>query len=199
MRGVETKTANILFYGHELWPDHPTKSLGLRADFAEKNPKTVQAILRAVLEAARWCQDPNNQKELAALLATPNYLNVPVAQLEASLAGKLAWGDGRTAEEPQNAVSFAKDTYPQAREFKWLLSQLSRWGFVDAELDYDRLVDPILRSDLHDQASEALGLQKGARNDQPIRLWDGSSFEHQRAAEYAAAFEVHSRREPAAK
>ncbi len=197
VRGVETKTANILFYGHELWPDHPTKSLGLRADFAEKNPKTVQALLRAVLEAARWCDDKANHKELATLLATPTYLNVPVAQLEAVFAGQLAWGDGRTASEPNNTITYAKDSYPQARDFKWLLSQLSRWGFVDAELDYDRLVEPILRTDLHDQASEALGLPKSVRNDQPLRLWDGSSFEHQRAAEYAAAFEIHSRRAPA--
>lgn len=193
VRGVTADVSDILFYGHELWPDHPTKSLGLRADWAEKHPKTTQAMLRAVIEAARWCDDPANKADLAKLLATPSYLNVPVAQLETVFAGQLAWGDGRTEAAPQHAIHYARDSYPQAREFKWLLSQLSRWGFVAAELDYDALVEPILRTDLHDSAMTALGLDKFMRNDQPLTLWDGSVFEHQKAAEYADAFEIHNR------
>lgn len=193
VRGVNLNVSDILFYGHEFWPNHPTKSLGMRADFADKNPKTVQAMLRAVIEAARWCDDPANKSELAAMLSTPSYMNAPAAELEAVFAGKLNWGNDRTAVEPQHAIHYAKDSYPQAREFKWLLTQLSRWGFVGADLDYDALVEPVLRTDLHDTAMTALGLEKAVRNDEPLTLWDGSVFEHQKAAEYAAAFEVHNR------
>lgn len=195
VRGVRTNVANILFYGHEIWPNHPTKSLGLRADFADKHPKTVRAMLCAVLEAARWCDEPDNRPELARVLATPSYLNVPADQLQDMLLGKLGWGDGRTADEPANAIRYSHDTYPQAREFKWMLAHLCRWGFVPMSVDFDRAVEDVLRTDLHAAATAALGLPAGVRNDEPIVLSDGDRFEHQKARAYVEAFKIHSRKD----
>lgn len=193
VRGVETKVANILFYGHEIWPHHPTKSLGLMAEFADRNPKTVRALLCAVLEAAKWCDQKENRPELARMLATPSYLNVPVGQLEAMFLGKLAWGDGRTAEDPANAIEYSSDTFPQVREFKWLLAHLCRWGFVPMNVDFDRAVEAVMRTDLHTAATEALGLPPGVQNNEPIVLSDGDRFEHQNARAYTEAFQIHSR------
>lgn len=195
VRGVETKTAAVAMYGHELWPGHPTKSLGLMTEFAEKNPKTVRAILRAVHEAALWCDQPDNRPMLAEMLAAPSYLNAPKDQVLAVLEGRLDWGDGRTAHEPQHAITYSVGTAPQPREFKWLMAQLARWGMVEGALDYDVVANSIMRRDLYDSALSDLGVTAAAPIDEPIALWDGTAFDHRRAAEHVREYAVHSRKE----
>src|ERR671917_78904 len=51
----------------ELWDKHPEKSLGMRAAFVDKYPKTTLAILKAVQEAQQWCDSPENYAENAAI------------------------------------------------------------------------------------------------------------------------------------
>src|SRR6187399_2862711 len=38
----------------QIWKDHPEKVLAFTEEFAEKNPKTVKAILRAVTESSQY-------------------------------------------------------------------------------------------------------------------------------------------------
>ncbi len=38
----------------QMWKDHPEKVLAFTEEFAEKNPKTVKAILRAMLESSQY-------------------------------------------------------------------------------------------------------------------------------------------------
>src|SRR2546427_6635281 len=38
----------------QLWRDHPEKVLAFTEEFAEKNPKTVKAILRAMIESSQY-------------------------------------------------------------------------------------------------------------------------------------------------
>ncbi|MBV8879424.1 MAG: ABC transporter substrate-binding protein, partial [Planctomycetaceae bacterium] len=38
----------------DLWKDHPEKVCAFTAEFAEKNPKTVKAVLKALHEASVW-------------------------------------------------------------------------------------------------------------------------------------------------
>src|SRR5438132_11069041 len=41
----------------DLWPDHPEKVCAFSGEFAEKNPKTVKAVLKALHEASVWLDD----------------------------------------------------------------------------------------------------------------------------------------------
>src|SRR5262249_9725402 len=38
----------------QIWKDHPEKVLAFTEEFAEKNPRTVAAILRAMIESSRF-------------------------------------------------------------------------------------------------------------------------------------------------
>ena len=49
----------------EIWKNHPEKSLGMRADWVDKNPKAAMAVLMAVMEAQQWCEKMENKEELA--------------------------------------------------------------------------------------------------------------------------------------
>ena len=44
----------------ELWSKHPEKSLGLRADWVDRNPNAAKALLMAVMEAQQWCDKMEN-------------------------------------------------------------------------------------------------------------------------------------------
>ena len=59
----------------ELWNKHPEKSLGMRADWVDKNPKAAKAMLMAVMEAQQWCDKPENHDEVAAICAKRQWIN----------------------------------------------------------------------------------------------------------------------------
>lgn len=53
----------------EIWNNHPEKVLALGARWAEENPDRLQRLLRALLRAARYCDDAANALAVAALVA----------------------------------------------------------------------------------------------------------------------------------
>jgi nitrate/nitrite transport system substrate-binding protein len=191
-RGVADNTTYVVMYGHEMWPRHPVKSFGMRADWAERNPRTVQAMLRALQEAALWCDRPENRPELAKILSAPSYLNAPVKYVLPPLAGDLDWGDGRREAASKNAISFAADTTPQAREAKWFVSQFRRWGFIEGKPDYEGVTTAVTRPDLHRQAMRDLGLPEPEQDKSILTLWDGVAFDPARPEAYAASFKINN-------
>ncbi|HEY9218197.1 MAG TPA: CmpA/NrtA family ABC transporter substrate-binding protein, partial [Phenylobacterium sp.] len=44
----------IMIYAAEFWRVGPDKVFGLREDWAQRNPETLRAVLRALLQAAAW-------------------------------------------------------------------------------------------------------------------------------------------------
>ncbi|MGE5517899.1 MAG: CmpA/NrtA family ABC transporter substrate-binding protein, partial [Bacteroidota bacterium] len=60
----------------ELWLNHPEKSLAMRSDWVEKNPKAARAVTMAVMEAQAWCDA--NLAEMCQIISGREYLKVPV-------------------------------------------------------------------------------------------------------------------------
>ena len=54
----------------ELWNNHPEKALSLRADYVQANPNATKAILKAVMEAQMFCDDPRQQRRSCKNLLT---------------------------------------------------------------------------------------------------------------------------------
>jgi two-component system, oxyanion-binding sensor len=51
----------IALTGPDIWKGMPEKVLGTTEAFAENNPDTVKALIKALLEAAQWLDDPANR------------------------------------------------------------------------------------------------------------------------------------------
>jgi ABC-type nitrate/sulfonate/bicarbonate transport system substrate-binding protein len=77
--GVEAATAAAAF------PNAIDKVFAVRSDWADGNPEVLQALLRALIRAARWADAAENRKELAALLAGPAYLDQPQGLIRRAL------------------------------------------------------------------------------------------------------------------
>src|SRR5213075_987714 len=97
-----------------IWKDHPEKVCAFMGEFAEKNPKTVKAVLKALHEASVWLDDLNNRPEQVQIVSKATYINCPPEILLGRMQGHYDYGDGRKKED-SNYMIFSKRNcnYPQ--------------------------------------------------------------------------------------
>ena len=69
-----------------LAPLHPEKVLMVTRQYAENNKEQHEHLIAALLEACALCEQPENRKLLARLLALPDYVNAPTECCEGDLA-----------------------------------------------------------------------------------------------------------------
>jgi nitrate/nitrite transport system substrate-binding protein len=98
----------------DMWKDHPEKACAFTAEFADKNPKTVKACLKALHEASVWLDNMENRTEQCAIVSKPTYINCDKEIILGRLLGKLDYGDGR-ANQDEFPMHFSKRNcnYPQ--------------------------------------------------------------------------------------
>jgi nitrate/nitrite transport system substrate-binding protein len=167
----------------ELWPNHPEKVLGMRADWVDSNPNATLALMMAVMEAQIWCDDPANKDELAAIVGRRQWYNVPEKDIIGRLKGEINYGNGRRVSDPLLAMTFwgdrGKASFPWKSLDTWFVTENKRWGTFPGDLDARALVDATNRSDLWLQAAAGLGLDSSGFGDSRgvETLFDGKSFD----------------------
>jgi nitrate/nitrite transport system substrate-binding protein len=177
----------------DLWVDHPEKVCAFTAEFAERNPKTVKAVLKALHEASVWLDDLANRPEQAKIVSQASYINCPEEIILGRMLGKYDYGDGRTKDDSHYMIFSQRNcNYPQAKYAKWWLTQFRRWGMVEGPPDYDGIAKQVMRADLYEEAMKELGYLHGGPNTVPETLFDGVTFDPAKPEEYATSFAVHS-------
>jgi len=147
----------------ELWKNHPEKAFALRGDWVDKHPKATIALLKAILQAQRWCDQPANQEELITILAKQTYINAPAPNLRDRLKGIFNYGDGRTIQDPTLAMKCWSNgsvniSYPYQSHTAWFLTENIRWGKIPADTDVQSIAKATNREDLWQEAAKAIGL-----------------------------------------
>lgn len=178
----------------DMWKDHPEKVCAFTEEFADKNPKTVKAILKAVHEASVWLDDLNNRPEQCDIVSKNAYINCPKGQILPRLQGKLDYGDGRKRED-EYYMHFSKRNcnYPQPKYAKWWLTQFRRWGMVDSAPDYEGVAKKVMRPDIYEEAMKEIGYAHGGANNDAETLFDGVKFDPAADLEaYAKSFDIHN-------
>src|SRR5437868_3973237 len=74
---VDSGSGEIVALGCRIWESGPEKVLAMREDWAEANPDSVDRLLRALDEAAAWCDSAEHRAELAQLLSRADDIGVP--------------------------------------------------------------------------------------------------------------------------
>jgi nitrate/nitrite transport system substrate-binding protein len=177
----------------EMWKDHPEKVCAFTEEFAEKNPKTVKAVLKALYEASVWLDDLKNRPEQAAIVSRPTYINCAPELILGRLLGDYDYGDGRKKKD-ENYMTFHDRgcNYPQAKYATWFLTQFRRWGMLGPNPDYAGIAKKVMRADLYEGALKELGVDPGTASDAPETLFDGVTFDPKDPEKYATSFAVHS-------
>lgn len=175
-----------------IWKDHPEKVCAFTAEFADKNPKTVKAILKALQEASVWLDNMDNRPEAAQIVSAPTYINCPSENILPRLLGKYDMGNGERFRDPNYMIFHDRNcNYPQPKYAKWWLTQFRRWGFVDGAPDYEKVTASVMRPDIYEEAMKEMGVTHGGLSQAPETLFDGFTFDPQGDLEaYAAGFPV---------
>lgn len=177
----------------DIWKDHPEKVCAFTAEFAEKNPKTVKAVLKALHEASVWLDNMKNRPEQARIVSQATYINAPADIILGRLQGHYDFGDGRKKEDPNYMIFHDRNcNYPQPKYATWFLTQFRRWGMVGSAPDYEAIAQQVMRPDIYEEAMKEIGYKHGGRNNSPETLFDGKTFDPGKPEEYATSFEVHS-------
>jgi nitrate/nitrite transport system substrate-binding protein len=177
----------------EIWKDHPEKVCAFSEAFAQKNPKTVKAALKALYEASIWLDDLKNRKEQAEIVSRPTYINCPPEGILPRLMGEYDYGDGRKKKDENYMIFHSRNcNLPQPKYAKWWLSQFRRWGMVDKAPDYDAIAKRVMRVDLYQEALKELGVDPGEVSEAPETLFDGAVYDPKDPEKYATSFAVHS-------
>ncbi len=197
VRAISEELGFTALLSEEIWPDHPEKVLAFTEEFAEANPNSVKAVLKALHEASAWCDDPANHDALAALLAQPEYLNAPAAMIRARLSGAVEYGDGRRQADGLRGLTFQarNANYPQPKHCVWWLSQFRRWDMLPTPPDYLGVAGRVMRPDFYEAAMKELGVTHGGADFAPETLFDGRTFDPSEPEEYAASFLITSIRQ----
>lgn len=177
-----------------IWKDHPEKVCAFTEEFADKHPKTVKAVLKALHEASVWSDKMENREEQATIVSAPTYINCPPETILGRLQGKYDMGDGRRFKDPNYMIFSERNcNYPQAKYCKWWLTQLRRWGFTEGVPDYEAISKQVMRSDIYEEAMKEIGYVHGGFSESVETLFDGAAFDPTGDLEaYAASFAIKS-------
>jgi len=121
------------------------KMFAVRQHWADSHAGTHQALLRALLQAARWCDRQENRAELAELLSRPCYVNAP-----RSLLREILDSEDRPVFHEQAA------NFPWRSQGLWYLDQMRRAGQLPEGGEV--VVDQVFRADIARLAFLDLGL-----------------------------------------
>jgi nitrate/nitrite transport system substrate-binding protein len=144
----------------ELWKGHPEKALTLRADWVDKNPKAAKALLMAVLDAQRWCDNDANKEEMCKILSADKYVKAPAADIIERMRGNFDLGNGRVLTQSPLLMKFWREnaSFPYKSHDTWFVTENIRWGKLDATTEVKSLVDQVNRSDLWREAAKVIGV-----------------------------------------
>ena len=177
----------------QIWKDHPEKILAFTEEFAAKNPKTVKATLRAMLEASQWCDRLENRPRMVEVVSQPQYINTAKEIILGRMLGEYDYGDGRKEKDKHYMTFFDRQTnFPMKSHGVWWLSQFRRWGMVKETPDYKRIVDRVHRPDIYREVAKEMGIEVPREDMKKETLFDGVTFDPAKPEEYAKTFTINS-------
>src|SRR6187431_1912784 len=154
LRAIQDGIGFTVITTQQMWKDHPEKVCAFTAEFADKNPKTVKAVLKALHLSSQYIDKMENRASAAKVVSQATYINCPPEIILARLQGKYDYGDGRPVEQdPYYMIFNDRDcNYPLKSYGYWWLSQFRRWGMVKETPDYAGISKKVIRQDIYLEA-----------------------------------------------
>ena len=147
---------------YELMKNSPEKIFGVTKDFAEKNPKTHLAIIKALIRASMWLDAENNKNrnEGVQMLSQKQYVGADYEVIANSMNGTFEYekGDKRSLAD-FNVFSRYNGSYPYYSDAIWSLTQMRRWGQINEQKPdawYLETAKKVYRPDIFMAAAKAL-------------------------------------------
>jgi bicarbonate transport system substrate-binding protein len=186
----------------QIWPNHPEEYFAMRKEWVEKYPRAAKAILKAIMEAQMWCDDPKNREEMVAILSLRKYFNVPKEFISGPYAGEYLLGDTLQKSTDQSlAIKYWKDakgsvSYPYKSHDLWFLTESVRWGFLPEGIlgQADRIINTVNGEKFWLEAANELGIAKADLPKGTSRgvekFFDGVEFDPEKPKAYLDSLRI---------
>jgi nitrate/nitrite transport system substrate-binding protein len=190
----------------EIWKNKPEKVFGVTRGWAEKNPNTHVAVVKALIRACMWLDaSMANRVEAVKLLAKSNYVGADEAVIGNSMTGTFEFEKGDKRPMPDFNVFFRNyATYPFYSDAIWYLSQMRRWGQItEGKPDswYLDIARKVYRPEVYLSAARALVAEGKAKDsDFPLKtdgfkgvqagFIDGLTYDGRKPNDYLAKFKI---------
>jgi two-component system, oxyanion-binding sensor len=182
----------ILHFVSDILARAAEKVLAVRQHFADEQPGTVAALVRAHGHAATFIEAPENRAEVAALLAAPERIGVAAEVVRRTL-------DGRLKVAPDGSVR-ASDRYlligrsgaarPDPIQAAWLYAQMVRWGQAPMSTELLRAARAVFRPDIYDAVLGAPDSPPAGEPGDGIGAFAGPAFDADDIAAHLAVWDV---------
>ena len=151
----------------DLWRGHPCCTIAMEADFANKQPNTYAALVRAMLRSAAYLNVPSNRDAIVDTLAQQKFLNQPKIVVKQVLTGTYADGLGQVRSEPQR-IGFQPFPWPSMAV--WILAEMKRWNYVKGDVDYRHIAERVFRATDARAAMRKAGMHPPAEDMQDYEI-----------------------------
>ncbi|SJM89998.1 Nitrate transport ATP-binding protein NrtC [Crenothrix polyspora] len=147
---------------YELMKNSAEKIFGVSKAFADKNPKTHIAIVKALIRASLWldAEGNKNRMEGVEMLSQKQYVGADTDVLANSMTGTFEYEKGDKRALPDfNVFARYNGYYPYYSDAIWSLTQMRRWGMVsEAKPDswYMDIAKQVYKPDVFMAAAKAL-------------------------------------------
>ena len=160
----------------DIWAGNPEKVLGFTESWVKQHPNTHQAVLKAILEACEYCDEPRHREELVSLLS--KQLSIPPQYIRPGLVGPFDRGRNITPEylPKYHQFHFDNANCPRRVEGLWILTQLARWGITPFPRNHLEILYRVRRVDHFLTACTQLGYLGIEPDRDPFQLFDGQVF-----------------------
>jgi bicarbonate transport system ATP-binding protein len=158
----------------DIWSGHPGKVLGCRQDWATAFPNTFIALNKALLDACRYCADPENAAEIRQILARKEYIGTNIDFIHLGGPDDIVPG----VESVAHHVFFGDGVNrPSRTEHLWHMVEMARWGDVPFPRNWVEVLENTCRVGVFSTAARELGMTEISYSRGSIQLVDGSKFD----------------------
>lgn len=163
---------------YEIWKNNPEKIFGVTREWADKHPKTMVAITKALIKAAKWLDEENgkNRDEAVKILSKAEYVGADYEVIANSMTGTFEYEKGDKRSLPDFNVFFRYNaTYPFYSDCIWYLTQMRRWGQIGVSKPdqwYFDIAQKVYLPEVWKEAAEHL-VKEGVLKPEDIPQTDG--------------------------
>ncbi len=147
---------------YELMKNSAEKIFAVTKEWADKNPKTHVAVIKALIRASMWLDAENNKNrnEGVEMLSQKQYVGADHEVIANSMNGTFEYEKGDKRDLPDFNVFFRHNgSYPYYSDAVWSLTQMRRWGQINEEKPdswYMETAKKVYRPDVYMAAAKAL-------------------------------------------
>jgi bicarbonate transport system ATP-binding protein len=161
----------------EIWNGHPGKVLGVREDWANQYPNTHIALVKALLDACRYCADPENELEIRQILARRDYIGTSVDYIQLGDPNSAICDLSHSFRQYAHHQFFGDGlNRPSRTEHLWMMTQMARWGHTPIPRNWLEILERVCRVNVFLTAARELGLVDMQYASGAIEMYDGTRF-----------------------